>query len=466
MIALTRAKIWWLQILLPIVTATMLFVSGSANAVPSFARQTGQNCVACHAGGQFPELTPYGRKFKLTGYTIGESANPLSMMAVASANKTASTSDPNGNPATDFPKDGVPVFSTASIFLAGKLADKLGAFVQVTYNNYDHQSINDSHWAGHTTSDNLDVRYADRFVDADSDLIVGATLNNNPTVQDVWNSAPAWGFNTVPGSTGPGPAPLLAGGLAQQAAGLGAYAYWNDTVYGELSFYRTANGIWSFMSQGFNTDLGSQQIIKGYSPYLRFALTHNWGASNGMIGLFGMTSDLYPDPTDPSGATSRYRDVGIDGQYQYILDPHTVTAQFSYIKEKINWADQGGANPLGAGNPSDTLDSFRAKASYVYQAKYGGSLSLFHVNGSSDSMYQTTTLLNDPASPSVSGSLSTNPGTAGWTSEVFWIPIQNARIGLQYTAFTKFNGGSANYDGWGRNAKDNNTTFLYLWAAY
>ena len=31
-----------------------------SQAIPLFNRQTGQNCVACHAGGQFPELTPYG----------------------------------------------------------------------------------------------------------------------------------------------------------------------------------------------------------------------------------------------------------------------------------------------------------------------------------------------------------------------------------------------------------------------
>jgi hypothetical protein len=40
----------------------------TAHAVPAFARQTGQNCVACHVS--FPELTPYGRWFKLSGYTI------------------------------------------------------------------------------------------------------------------------------------------------------------------------------------------------------------------------------------------------------------------------------------------------------------------------------------------------------------------------------------------------------------
>src|SRR6202163_4318895 len=40
-----------------------------AQALPSFARQTGQPCGTCHT--DFPALTPYGRRFKLLGYTTG-----------------------------------------------------------------------------------------------------------------------------------------------------------------------------------------------------------------------------------------------------------------------------------------------------------------------------------------------------------------------------------------------------------
>src|SRR5215831_4415099 len=76
----------------------------TANAIPLFARQTGQNCVACHAGGQFPELTPYGRLFKLTAYTIGQRTTvPLSVMGVASYTKTQNTT--SDTPSVDFPKD-------------------------------------------------------------------------------------------------------------------------------------------------------------------------------------------------------------------------------------------------------------------------------------------------------------------------------------------------------------------------
>src|ERR1700722_17346661 len=37
-------------------------------AVPRFARQTGMACAACHT--VFPELTPFGREFKLNGYVL------------------------------------------------------------------------------------------------------------------------------------------------------------------------------------------------------------------------------------------------------------------------------------------------------------------------------------------------------------------------------------------------------------
>ena len=45
-----------------------LFLPSRANAVPSYARQTGLACEACHT--VFPQLTPFGRVFKASGYTI------------------------------------------------------------------------------------------------------------------------------------------------------------------------------------------------------------------------------------------------------------------------------------------------------------------------------------------------------------------------------------------------------------
>jgi hypothetical protein len=478
--------------LLAVAAVLSMTLPNMAQAVPSFANQTGQNCVACHAGGQYPELTPYGRLFKLTGYTIGERAMPLSGMAVATYNRTTNTdttTNPNGFPAGDFPKDGNAIFNTGSLFLAGKVTQNFGGFVQWTYNNYDAMDANGK-WHGHSSSDNLDLRYVDRFISLDQDLIVGLTANNNPTVQDVWNSAPAWGYGTVPGSTQGGLpyTPMLAGGLSQQVAGVGAYAYLNKNWYAEISTYRTANGPWAFMSQGFSLERGDRTIVKGYNPYWRLAYTRDIGAHNIMLGASGMVADVYDDPANPSGPTTHhFRDWSLDSQYQYILDPHTVTAQVSFIKEQHRYPDSIAGQPgpvdaeLGnaagtvqaATNASDSLNMLRAKAMYVYRAKYGGSLSFFNVTGSNNSLNQTSAYdpvsaaqVTDPGAGGATLNSSGNPGTRGWTYEAFWTPVQYARIGVQYTRFDKFNGASSNYDGFGRSAKDNNTMFVYLWAAY
>ena len=446
-----------------ILVVQTLLMPLAAHALPSFARQTGQNCISCHAGGQFPELTPYGRLFKLTGYTIGQRTTvPLSVMGVASYTKTNTTA--SDAPSVDFPKDGTAIFQTGSVFLAGKITDNAGLFAQVTYDNYANQNPDTLAWSGHSHADNIDVRYADRFIDASRDLIVGLSLNNNPSVADVWNTAPAW-LQYVPthfGFTGPSAAPMVAS-LGQQVSGLSAYTFWNQTVYAELGAYQTAKGAFSFLAQG--NDIGNR--LKGANPYVRLALSHEWGAHNAMVGAFGMNSDVYPDPMNASGPTTRYRDRGVDAQYQYVLDPHTVTAQVSYIRENIDGGDVTGV----ATNTSNTLNQLRLKGSYIYRAKYGASLSYFSTTGSSDATSYpgsqddgtgTGTMIPIP----ITGSAANNPDTRGWIPELFWTPVQYVRVGLQYFKFDRFNGAAANYDGAGLNAKDNNTLFLYVWAAY
>ena len=427
-ITLSKVLVWCLTGLLPV----------AAQALPAFARQTGQNCVACHAGGQFPELTPYGRLFKLTGYTIGSRTLPLSVMGVASLTKSL---HPDADPA--FAKDGALLFQTGSVFLAGKVTDTIGIFSQATYNNYGGDNGKEGTWG----SDNFDLRYADRFIDADSDFIYGFTLNNNPSVTDVWNSAPAWLIYapTQFGVTGPDAGPIV-NALGAQVAGLSAYAMWDKLLYAEVGTYKTANGVFSFLSQ--STHDVDQIKLSGNNPYLRLALTHEWGPHNLMIGMFGLTINAFPDNTIQSGPTIHYRDRGVDAQYQYLLDPHTVSAQFSYIREKINNGDVTGI----ATNASNTLNSLRVKGTYIYQARYGASLSYFSTTGTADS-----TLYQNP---------SATPMVRGITPEIFWMPIQNIRVGLQYYAYQKFDGASTNYDGNGRNAKDNNTAFLYVWGAY
>src|SRR5512147_256003 len=92
--------------------ALLAAATTAANAIPLFNRQTGQNCVACHAGGQFPELTPYGRLFKLTGYTIGARTMPLSVMGVMSYAKVRDTTKTDDR-TVDFQKNNSLMFATS-----------------------------------------------------------------------------------------------------------------------------------------------------------------------------------------------------------------------------------------------------------------------------------------------------------------------------------------------------------------
>lgn len=432
-----------------------MFQITAVHALPVFARQTGQSCVACHAGGQFPELTPYGRMFKLNGYTFGERTIPLAAMAVVDLSKTGNNLDSSGTPIN--PKNGLPMFDSASIFLAGKITDHLGAFAQFTYANYDHQNAN-GEWQGRWGADNTDFRLADSVAVSETELVLGLTIHNNPTVQDVWNSAPAWSYPYVSSTISPVAhiqyLPIIEGALAQQAVGTGAYLYWNKTLYVEVAAYSTADGIWSFLSHGNSPgDPAHPQIyLRGYNPYARIALTHDWGAHSVMLGTFYFNANVYPNdanafPIFAQGVT-RYQDVGVDTQYQYILDPHTVTAQALYVHETIHDPN----NFVLSDSTSGNLSSLRVNASYVYQAKYGVSFSFFNSKGS-------------PDSGAYAGSAKFSPNTQGWTPEIFWIPVQYLRIGLQFTHFTKYLGATTNYDGNGRNASSNDTLYFYVWAA-
>ncbi len=50
------------------VSGPLLLASTQAQAIPSFARQTGSSCADCHVGSYGPSLTPYGMRFKLGGF--------------------------------------------------------------------------------------------------------------------------------------------------------------------------------------------------------------------------------------------------------------------------------------------------------------------------------------------------------------------------------------------------------------
>lgn len=424
-----------------------LSLGQQAQAVPSFARQTGMDCFVCHTN--YPELTPFGRQFKLLGYTLTNGDNKDNKNHLAAMMETAMshTADMNSGNGAGTAHNNEVSFPQASLFYAGKLSEHAGAFVQYTYDS------SDSHKWG---PDNTDIRYARQTKLGNNDLIIGATVNNTPTVSDVYNSTPVWGFPylTTPDNDAVKPAAstVLEGALGPgNVAGLGAYAFLNNTVYAEADVYRPAMGNLSMFRMG-NPSLSDPNnpgtYLDGSAPYWRLALEHQFGQHNVMIGTHGIIANIYPDPTNPTGPSDRFRDLAIDAQYQYLNGKHVFTAQGSVINEKqtLNGTYAGG----GSANLNNTLRTSRIKGSYIYNHKYGGTFGLFNSSGSADSIYW----------PTATGGTSPVPNSSGYYAELDYFPVHKVKLALQYTGYTKFNGATDNYDGAGRNARDNNTLFL------
>lgn len=422
----------------------------SGMAVPAFGRQTGMACMACHVN--FPELTPFGRFFKLTGYTLSNNRTiPLSAMVQVSRTSSRTVDQAN----FDFVRNDDLALQQASVFLAGRLIDHVGTFTQWTYDGIAH----------HAALDNTDIRAAWHMTENDIDFIYGVTVNNNPTVSDVWNSTPAFGFPFASSSVSVTPAAstLIDGGLAQQVAGLAAYAFWQRSIYAEFGLYRTADRAFSVFRTGqdINTP-GGVARLNGANPYWRIAYNHEWGANSLMLGTFGILADRFPDNTLPGTPTDRFSDYALDAQYQYLTLPHAFTAQAAWIYEKQNWRASFPSGGIGAGptptNPTDHLTTFKAKASYMYQRQYGGTLAYFSTTGNAaPGLY---------APAPVTGSANGYPDSRGLIFELDYLPHPQVKLALQYTWFLKFNGAHTNYDGNGRNAMDNNTLYLLAWFAF
>jgi hypothetical protein len=329
----------------------------------------------------------------------------------------------------------------ASLFYAGKIAPNFGAFVQITFDGVDDSFV----W------DNTDVRYASNVNDK---LLWGISFNNNPTVQDPWNSTPAWQnpFDQLSSvAPGPGAVTMMDGSqFDMSTAGLSVYAYFNNSLYGEFGLYHSGNRGFDRIDSAVDTP-----VVSGLAPYWRFAYERQWGRKSWEVGTYGMVAKVYPADgmTALSGPTDKYSDWAIDSQYQYIGDDHLLTVTGTYIHEKQTLDATFGAG--GSSNASNDLKTARIAASYFYHRKYGAALGYFTTTGSEDAgLY---------APGDVEGFANNKPDSKGWTAELDWVPYQNTKFALQYTVYNKFNGGGSNYDGAGRSASDNNTLYLLGW---
>ncbi|MDB6014154.1 MAG: putative cytochrome c1 signal peptide protein [Gammaproteobacteria bacterium] len=425
-----------------------------ALAVPSFARQTGMPCSQCHTLSFGPALTDYGRQFKLNGYSWGDGEHPLPLALMIQGGFSHVDASLPEAPAEHFSTNNNLSVDQVSIFYGGRITEHSGAFVQVTYSGEER----------HTSWDNMDVRYARAVKFAGTDAVIGVSINNNPTVQDLWNSTPAWGFPYISSPLVPGPsaATLIEGGLAQTVLGATAYAMIADHVYLEGGAYRNLSDRWL---GNLGLGPGDNPHINGVAPYWRLAYQVSKDPYYFSIGTFGIEAKLQPDTTVPD--TDRYSDVGFDATYQYAnQDQSALTVNASYIHE--NQKLSATFNAGGVAAASNHLNTLRLDASFTYHQTWSAGVGVFDITGGADQVFY------GPAP--LSGSNNGSPDTRGYILQLEYVPFGkmtswgrpwvNVRVGLQYTGYLKFNGGTSDYDGFGRTAHQNNSVFLFSWLAF
>lgn len=438
---------WWRGSLLFLIT--YLLLPSVAQAVPSFGRQTGATCAACHT--VYPELTPFGRQFKLRGYALGElnAENSLTGKLPISALLQISRTDTSGAlPAADFPNDRKTLVQAAGIYYAGKITDKAGALVQYSYDGFEKR------WA----TEMADIRYADSLtLSNQKELLYGVTLSNNPTITDVYNSTSAWSFPHSPtAEVMPAATPIIDMALASRVAGPGVYAFYDDWLYAEVAAYRTTNtGV--FRPLGWGSWSVPTNVVDGYAPYWRVAVQREIDGKHSVsLGAFGLDAKVFPG-NNTSGGTDSFRDYGLDGQYQYITDEHIFSLQGRYTKERQTRSE---SFLLGdASNLNNDLASLKLGGHYYFKRQYGIRTQYFKTTGSSDTNLYNMGGMGAP----VMGSINANPETSGWVNELVYLPWPQTTFSLRYTSYSRFNGASTNYDGNGRNAKDNNSIHLLAW---
>ncbi|SFI79200.1 cytochrome C [Nitrosomonas sp. Nm34] len=443
-------------------TFALLLPSNDANALPSFARQTGMPCSSCHVQSFGPNLTPTGRNFKLRGYTAvkadkNDSARfipPISAMIRGSFTHT--NEGQPGGASERFGSNNNGTIDEAAVFLAGRIAPKIGTFIEGTYDGVEDKWL----------LDNTEIRAADHSILSGNDFVYGVSVNNSPTVSDLWNTTPTWGFPWASSELAPSPSAgvSLIDSLGGQLVGATAYTMWNNLLYVEGGGYTSLP---KNIQKGIGTFDEEANKINGGAPYWRVALQKDWNGHYTAIGHFGMQGNVNPQRLKGAG-TDQFTDFGFDITYQYLANPtHIFELNATYIHEE---RDLKASAALGlAEKKHGSLDVVKLRGAYTFLQTYSLNLGYVQNAGTSDNIIYAA---EDP----ISGSMAGRPNSQAFMAEVSYTPfgkstsllstLANLRLAALYTHYFRFNGGNTNYDGFGRNAAGNDSIYLNAWLAF
>jgi hypothetical protein len=438
-----------------ILLAVSILIPFKAKAIPSFAAQTNQPCSACHVGAFGPQLKPYGRDFKLGGYTASDRPNDniidnwyerATGAVWASYNRTNKDISPSPGGVGYGPNDNFS-FDQAAVYFGGRITPSIGGIQELSYDG----STRNFFW------DAMDFRYSHDGELFGEDTTYGVMVGNQLGNTSPWNSTPPNAFPYNASRIAPTPqGTLVDDTLNGQLIGPGGFLMWNDLIYADASVYFP-------LSHNFDQAAGNTQSDKYVTPipfvHLALQKLFDHHEQYAQIGAFGLTAERQPGNDQTSGQRDRISDIAAEANYQYMASmSNMLSAHATYIHEN---QDLRASEVLFGSKPSDQLDVFRADVTYSINDTWIPTAQYFKVMGTKDvNLYSGNAGGDYITSNNPNGS----PNSEGFTAELAYVPFGkpdspinwgNARLALQYIAYTQYNGTS-------HNASDNNTLFLSL----
>jgi hypothetical protein len=436
----------------------VLAVPHRAFAIPSFSAQTGQPCSSCHVGAFGPQLKPYGRDFKLGGYTASDRANDnlvdnwyerFTTGAWGSFTRTNADMPPQpGGAAGQYGPNNNFSFDQAAVYFGGRITPHVGLIQEFSYDGAERSLF----W------DAMDLRYSHDGELFGKDATYGVMAGNQLGNTSPWNSTPPNAFPYNASRLAPTPqGTLIDDTLNGQLFGPGAFMMWNDMIYADASVYFP-------LSRNFDQAVGNTASDKYVSPipfwHLALQKEFDHHEQYAQIGTFGTIADRQPGNDQTSGLRDHLTDVAVEANYQYMADMHNMlSVHATYTHE---YQDLKASSALFSTNPNDQLNVMKADVTYAIDDTWIPTAQYFKVTGSQDAnLYGGAT---NPSNYITSSSASGSPNSEGFVAELAYVPFGkpdspinwgNARLALQYIAYTEYNGTA-------HHASDNNTLFLSL----
>ncbi|OOG21005.1 hypothetical protein B1C78_16875 [Thioalkalivibrio denitrificans] len=274
------------MLLAGLASGLLTMVPKTAEAVPSFARQTGQACVACHT--QPPRLNQFGREFKISGYR----ANMIPLLHGADIQENMPLSARvRGDIRHNFDGDNETHVSAPDpirLYVAGRMTEYTGVYVQALGDEDDRTEMQLSlanefgDWTLGIAGGNVGFGRSDPY----------DTLSRGTGSQLSRNVVSTYDRED-----------LRSGSLRNRGTGGMAYAYGNGMYF----------GVGAFDTSGDEEDLKDYAVRVAYEPQL--------GDGDAHIGAFWFQADKhdYRRRGDDSDATDRGRRMGVDASYQWDL---------------------------------------------------------------------------------------------------------------------------------------------------